>query len=85
MKIFELTPTQQRAFNSLVKALKKCEDADLLFYNNYGTLGVCDRKKVKAYNDEPSEYMNGDINNPNEVQLPCNEWADDTHYFHVVE
>lgn len=81
--LFDLTKPQEQAFNALKKAIQDCKKSGLLFYNNYGTLGVCDRKKVKAYNDDPSPYEH-EVNtfNPNEVILPCNEWADDSHYFH---
>lgn len=65
------------------KALKDCEKSGLMMYNNYGTIGVCDKKRVARYDDQPSEYKHGfNAYNPNEVKLPCNEWADDQHYFH---
>lgn len=82
MDLFELKPKQKAAFVALEKAIKECNKSGLLMYNNYGTIGVCDKSKVKAYNDHESMYKHGDFNNPNEVKLPCNEWADDTHYFH---
>lgn len=85
MDIFELTPEQQKAFNQLKKAFKNCEGKGMFFYNNYGTLGVCDRSKIQAYSDTPSKYCDQrNCNNPNEIQLPCNEWCDDIHYFHPV-
>lgn len=86
MELFELSIKQQRAFNALKKAFKECEKAGLFFYNNYGTLGACSKTKVSAYNDSPSEYEHnrGNVFNPNEFILPCNEWADDAHFFHPV-
>ena len=85
--MFELTEQQQKAFNALKKAIAACKKSNLLMYNNYGTLGVCDRARIVAYNDNPSDYQHSNgsgIENPNEVELPCNEWADDTHYFHLA-
>lgn len=84
MCLFELTIEQKRAFNALKRAINKCEKSGMLFYNNYGTLGLCDKKRVKAYNDQPSEYKDGDVLNPHEIILPCNEWADDDHFFHAT-
>jgi hypothetical protein len=82
-ELFVLTDKQQKAFNNLKKAFKKCEGIGLMFYNNYGFLGVTDRSKISEYNDEPSDLKDGsNASNPNELRLPCNEWADDTHYFH---
>jgi hypothetical protein len=86
MKMFELTKEQQKAFNNLKKAFRLCEDKGFMFYNNYGTLGVCDKKKVIDYNDTESPYCDQlDVNNLNEIRLPCNEWSDDPHYFHLAK
>ena len=82
-EMFELNKTQKTAFDKLKKAFKECEKSGLFFYNNYGTLGVCDSQKIIEYNDTPSEYEDGIVNNPNEIKLPCYEWSDDRHYFHV--
>lgn len=84
MELFELTPKQQKAFDNLKSAFKKCEGLNMLFYNNYGVFGAADLDKISEYNDEEdnaSIYDNNQLNS-NEFRLPCNEWADDSHYFH---
>ena len=84
--LFKLTTKQQRAFNKLKKALDDCKKANLFFYNNYGTLGVTDAAKINQYDDVPTDFVDQYyVNNLNEVKLPCNEWADDKHYFHLTD
>jgi len=82
--LFILTPEQDKAFKALKVAFKKCKKAGLFMYNNYGQLGVADENRISEYNDTPSPFADGyTAHNPNEFQLPCNEWADDPHYFHA--
>ena len=84
LELFELTPKQQKAFNNLKLAFEKCRNLNMMFYNNYGTLGATDADKISEYNDTPSNLRDQyNISNPNEISLPCNEWADDSHYFHI--
>lgn len=80
--LFELDQKQKLAWNNLKKSFRACEKLKMYFYNNYGTLGVTDATKVNRYDDEDDGELDGDVNNPNEFQLPCNEWADDQHFFH---
>jgi hypothetical protein len=86
-KLFELTAKQHECFRKLKKAFSDCKRAGLGFYNCYGTMGVYDEKKIITYNDTYDEFAicNHDARNPNEFKLPCNEWADDTHYFHPAK
>lgn len=87
IELFELTPKQQKVFNNLRKAFKLCENLNILFYNNYGRLGAVDRDKICEYNDEKLKNSIFDDNtlNANEFRLPCNEWADDNHYFQPIK
>jgi len=84
--IGELTSEQQKAFNNLKQAFKKCLDLKIMFYNNYGTLGAVDKAKINKFDDELSDdaIYQGDLNT-NTFRLPCNEWADDDHYFHPTK
>ncbi len=81
--IFKLKKDQQAAFNALKRAFEKCEKSGLMLYNNYGTIGACDGSIVRDYNDLESDYPEIDYPNPNEIRMPCNEWADDAHFFHL--
>ena len=86
-ELFELTPAQQKAFNAIKKAFKQAEGKGLFWYNNHGTIGACDENKIISYTDEKTKNCIYDDNtcNYNEFRLPCSEWADDSHYFHVKE
>jgi len=85
-KLFELTPPQQKAFDNLKKALNECLKQKLFFYNNYGTLGVTDSAKINQYDDTVTKLADQyNAYNPNELRLPCHEWADDPHYFHPTQ
>ena len=85
--LFTLNPEQRKAFENLKKAFKKCENAGLGFYNNYGTLGCYDSAKISHYDDKEKDGIYNDctLNLDNQLQLPCQEWADDMHYFHAVK
>jgi len=89
MGIFDLTSEQQKAFNRLKKAYKDCEKTGIFFYNNYGSLGAVDKNKIDGYGDETissfkNELIYDDSRRLNTISI-ANEWADDTHYFHLTK
>jgi hypothetical protein len=83
-ELLELTPEQQKAFNALKRAYKKCGKLNMGFYNNYGTIGVYDKAKISHYDDDKSGILDRN-QNCNQFQHPAGtSWADDPHYFHPV-
>lgn len=84
-ELFELTEKQRKAFLNLKKAYKECGKLGILFYNNYGTVGALDSKKLSNYSDDDSGIMDTGQNMNNEFKHPAGDsWADDTHYFHLA-
>lgn len=79
--LFELNDKQRKAFLKLKSAYKECEKLGILFYNNYGTIGAVDSKKISEYNDKDSGILDTGQNYKNEFNS-IDSWADDAHYFH---
>lgn len=81
----ELTAEQQKAFESLKRALKKCEKANIYWYQNLETLYALNGNVVYAV--EPSlcteipegAFPTEDFGYINAVKTTCS-FADDTHY-----
>lgn len=89
--IFDLTKSQQKAFNQFEKAYKKCLEEGIYFVNNYGSLQAYDSKIICGYGDihleakGVSEVSNHDVGETsNEIIIP-GEWADDQHYYGLTE
>jgi len=87
-ELFELTEIQQKAWNRFRNAVENLKNKDLFFYDNYGTIGVCDGEKINSYNDIENEdgIMDDRSCNINEVISPFGvSWTDDEHWFHPTK
>lgn len=81
--LYKLSSEQIKAFKKLKKCFDDCKKLNLGFYNNYGTIGAFDKRIISVYDDNASGILDQGQNWENEFKLPCNEWADDSHFFHI--
>ena len=83
--LFELDSEQRTAFRALKSAFTRCKNVGLSFFNQYGTLMAYDSSKISHVDDDPNDGIPvTDAGNVYTFTLPCNEWADDGHYYHPV-
>lgn len=81
---FVLNPIQQRKFDAFKKAFKACQEAGIIFYLNYGSLGALDGLEFNGYDDQDhglKSIEDTGQNAHNEITQFPGEWADDKHFF----
>jgi hypothetical protein len=76
-----LTPTQKKAFDSLVRSVKKCRNENILFYQCLNKLGGLNGNNVDRIVDS---FWHKDPRNLQFLNYPFVEiedsWADDNHF-----
>lgn len=83
----ELNPEQQKAWESLTIALKKCEKTNICFYSVLDSLHALNGNNVRRVHDDPKI---GGVNLNFEL-LPSitikgfGSWADDTHFVELKD
>ena len=85
-ELIDLTPKQQKSFNALVRAVKRCEKENVYFYQVLDRLGALNGHNVLAVTDDL------DYSDPTSLQhlfYPIigltDAWADDTHFVKLKE
>lgn len=87
----ELTPTQEKTFNSLIRAIKRCEKEKIAFYQVLNTLGALNGHnviKVEDCIDRPDkDHRNFEPTILHWLDFPTikisDAWADDTHFVKI--
>ncbi len=82
----DLTPEQEKAFNALIRAVKRCEKENIYFYQVLEKLGALNGHNVLAVGDD-LDYS--DPTNLQRLLYPVvgltDAWADDTHFVKLKE
>ena len=92
-KLIDLTLEQEKAFKSLRRAIKKCEKANIYFYQCLEHLGALNGDNVKCVEaDSDSEHMYKTSDSPDCLQFKyyptvttaCS-FADDNHFIRLID
>lgn len=85
----ELTPEQKKAFNALKRAVKKCQDANVYFYQVLSTTHAMNGNVVVSVEEGRGIEAPGGMINTDELYMDSvsitDSWADDTHYVVLKE
>ena len=80
-----LTLEQDKAFQSLERAYKKCKKSGIVFYTVLESIYALNGKHLIRIHDEKErgDTNTADLLNPNLMDMGFSGWADDPHFAEV--